>query len=196
MEDRIKKVLDHIEDNLGTSLDLKELAAVACLSPSQFHRQFKRQTGRTPFKFIEELKMNKAYQMILQERWMINELSDQFGYQDYETFSRAFKKYFHFSPDDLKAIVEGLRSYTPPEEEQELIILTADESYGETDLIDQLRIFLEEKKLKMSNLKRASVFKIAPKGLVPEKQSHLIKNKFALTKEDKLWKMLVDKPSQ
>ena len=92
MEDRIKKVLDYIEENLGHSLELKDLAAVACLSPSQFHRQFKRQTGRTPFKFVEEMRMNKAYQLILEEGWMIHELSDQFGYKDYETFSRAFKK--------------------------------------------------------------------------------------------------------
>lgn len=195
MEDRIKKVLDHIEENLGMSLSLKDLAAVACLSPSQFHRQFKRQTGRTPFKFIEELKMNKAHQLILQEHWMIYELSDHFGYKDYETFSRAFKKYFHFSPDDLKAIVEELRAHTPSDEEQKLMIFTLDESHMDADLLDHLKAFLEEKNLKLSDLHQASIFKIAPKDLVAEKKKYLIKNKYALTREDKLWKRLLDKPS-
>ena len=193
MEDRIKKVLDHIEENLGTSLELKELAAVACLSPSQFHRQFKRQTGRTPFKFVEELKMNKAYQIIMQERWMIHELSDRFGYRDYETFSRAFKKYFHFSPDDLKAIVEGIRANIDSEEKHELMVFTLDESSREVDLLKQLKALLKERNVQMTDLNQARIFKIAPKGLVPEKKSRLIKNKFALTKENKLWKTLLKK---
>ena len=193
MEDRIKIVLDHIEDNLGTSLELNDLAAVACLSPSQFHRQFKRQTGRTPFKFVEELKMNKAYQMILEETWMIHELSDRFGYKDYETFSRAFKKYFQFSPDDLKAIVEGIRANISEEGEHELMIFMLDESSKDIDLSEQLKDFLKEKNMKMPDLDQARVFKITPKDLVPERKSHLIKNKFALTQEDKLWKTLLRK---
>jgi len=191
MEDRIKRVLDHIEENLRNRLELKDLAAVACLSPSQFHRQFKRQTGRRPFKFVEELKMNKAYQMILQESRMIHELSDMFGYKDYETFSRAFKKYFHFSPDDLKAIVEVVRANICQDEEQEMMILTFDESSKNIDLFNHLKAFLKEKNVKISDLNQTRFYKVAPKDLVTEKKSHLIKNKFAMTKEDKLWKMLI-----
>ena len=145
MEDRIKDVLNYIEENLGTSLKLNDLAAIACLSPSQFHRQFKRQTGRTPFKFVEELKMNKAYQMIIQGQWMVHELSDEFGYRDYETFSRAFKKYFHFSPDDLKAIVEGVKANVDQGGEYQLMILTLDNSTKDIDLVDQIKAFVKKK---------------------------------------------------
>lgn len=193
MEDRIKNVLDHIEENLGSRLELKDLAAVACLSPSQFHRQFKRQTGRTPFKFVEELRMNKAYQMILQERWMIHELSDRFGYKDYETFSRAFKKYFHLSPDDLKAIVEGIKANICQNEEHELMIFVLDESKEDADLFKELKTHLKRKNVEQADLNQAQVFKIAPKDLVLEKNIHLIKNKFALTKEDWLWQTLLKK---
>lgn len=192
MEDRIIKVLDHIEENLGTSLELKDLAAVACLSPSQFHRQFKHQTGRTPFRFVEELKMNKAYHLILQENWMIHELSDRFGYKDFETFSRAFKKYFHFSPDDLKAIVERLKVNVGPGEEHELMIVTQDESKGDDDLLKQLKEIIKERNLKMTDLERPRIFKISPKASIPEKNGHLIKNKFALTTQEKLWKALLE----
>ena len=55
MDNRIKKVLNYIEDNLSLSADLSELAAIACLSPSQFHRVFKKETNYTPFQFIEKI---------------------------------------------------------------------------------------------------------------------------------------------
>ncbi len=190
MEDRIKDVLDYIEENLGNRLMLVDLAAMACLSPSQFHRQFKKQTGRTPFKFIEELKMNKANHLILQEKWMIQELSEEFGYRDYETFSRAFKKYFHLSPDDLKAIVHGVHSNVK-DQSHELMILALDDSVVENDLMSHLKAFMEDRELKLEDLKEAQIFKIVTKELADESKTHLIKNKFAMAKDDKLWQSLI-----
>ena len=192
MEDRIKYVLNHIEENLDTRLNLNELAALACLSPSQFHRQFKRQTGRTPFKFVEELKMNKAYQLILEGRLLINALSLKFGYSDYETFSRTFKKYFHFSPDDLKAIAEGVKAQIATDDPKEVMILTLDDEEGIEEVVKQLMQFLEEKGVSRPDLINAQAFKIFPKTLVDMENGQLIKNKFALRKEEKLWRSLIE----
>lgn len=191
MEDRIIKVLNHIEAHIHSALELKDLAALACLSPSQFHRQFKRQTGRTPFKFAEELKMNKAYQLILDGSWLISALSSKLGYRDYETFSRTFKKYFHFSPDDLKAIVEGVKSQVESNGQTEVMVLTLDDSYSEEEVKQQLLNFLEDKSVSRSDLMEAQAFKIVPKEIA-SRNDKIIKNKFALNKEDKLWKSLID----
>ena len=191
MEDRIVKVLNHIEAHLDRPLELKDLATLACLSPSQFHRQFKRQTGRTPFKFVEELKMNKAYRRILEGKSMISALSLEMGYRDYETFSRTFKKYFHFSPDDLKAILEGVKSQVEAKGQTEVMVLTLDDSYSEEDVKKQLLRFLEEKSMTKADLMEAQAFKILPKAKTL-KNDLIIKNKFALYKEDKLWKTLIE----
>ncbi|MEM9545029.1 MAG: AraC family transcriptional regulator [Bacteroidota bacterium] len=192
MEERIKKVLDHIEEHLHVKQELKDLAGIACLSPSQFHRQFKRQTGRTPFKFVEEMKMNQAYRVIMEEDWMIQELSDRFGYKDYETFTRAFKKYFQLSPDDLKSIVAGVKKQTSFQEGQELMIMVLDSPDDNMLLADEIKGRL--KKLQIDkNLNDSQLFKIAPKDLQDDKKASLIKNKFALTKDDKLWKLILNK---
>ena len=105
MDTRIQKVLDYIESNLSRKLTLSELAAIGCMSSSYFHRVFKKETGRTPFNFIEEIKINKAYALIISNTPRIYELTEMFGYSDYETFTRAFKKHFTLAPDDLRAIV-------------------------------------------------------------------------------------------
>ena len=104
MDHRIAKVLDFLEDHLSAKIRIDELADIACMSVSQFHRKFKDETGRTPFKFCEEHKISKAYQLILAENSTAHDLAFKLGYSDYETFSRAFKKYYFLAPDDLKSI--------------------------------------------------------------------------------------------
>ena len=191
MDDRIIQVLDFIEENLDSSLSLDQLASIACLSSSQFHRLFKRQTGRTPFKFVEEIRMNKAYQMILRNRHLVKELSEQFGYRDYETFSRAFKKYFMLSPDDMSAMLGSIKSHMSDDEEHEILILTINDPEQENELIAQMKNFLKEKKIDTNELKEARMFKITPKDYPNAEKSQLIKNKYSLSWDEKLWKSLL-----
>ena len=96
MDKRIKTVLDYIEDHLDRDLPLSKLSKIACLSPSQFHRIFKKATGSTPFQFIEKIKMDKAYRLITCGQATVYELTEQLNYNDYETFSRAFQKTLQF----------------------------------------------------------------------------------------------------
>ena len=128
MDSRIKSVLDQIEDNLGTDLDLASLAKIACLSASRFHRLFKKETGLTPFKFLEELKMEKAHELLLKGDVLVSEIADALNYNDYETFTRAYKKYYGLSPDDLKSIASSVRLQINPQTEagSEIVIRTVD----------------------------------------------------------------------
>ena len=109
MDKRIENTLNYIEDNLSSALKLDELSKIACLSTSQFNRLFKQETQQTAFKFIEEMKMAKAYELIGEGQIMIHELALHLGYKDYETLTRAFKKYYFVSPDDLKSIINRVK---------------------------------------------------------------------------------------
>lgn len=108
MDNRIHNVINHIEENLDKAHTLHNLSKFAFLSPYQFHRTFKKATGYTPQKFIEKTKMAKAHELLTKSDISIQELAFQFGYKDYETFSRAFKRYYTFSPGDLKAITQKI----------------------------------------------------------------------------------------
>ena len=88
MDDRISKVLDYIEGHLSLTLELKDLAKVACMSQGHFHQVFKKETGRTPFKFIEEIKMNKAHQMLISMALILAQLMSFLARQTVSTLYR------------------------------------------------------------------------------------------------------------
>ncbi|AXT20263.1 helix-turn-helix domain-containing protein [Flavobacteriaceae bacterium AU392] len=190
MDDRIRKTLDYIENHLSESLSLDQLAAVSCLSRSQFHRLFKEETQRTPFKFIEEIKMNKAYQLLTDENRLVTELASNLGYNDYETFSRAFKKYFHLSPDDLKAISNKVNATM--EANDKTILLTFNEKLSEDELLKKLNEIAQDNNIIEEDLKNAKIFKIAQKTN-SNTFKKIIKNKFEMTEAKQIWKSLLNK---
>ncbi len=185
MDLRIAKTLDYIESNLHEPLTLENLAEIACLSPSQFHRIFKKETNQTPFIFIEEIKMAKAYELISEGKVMIHEMASLLGYKDYETFSRAFKKHFLLSPDDLKAISLKLKDEVGEDQE---IILTVAES--EDDALEQIEKILKERDLCIDKIQDSLKFLIREKTNESSSEK-LIKNKFELASGQKIWESLI-----
>jgi len=66
--DRIQKAIDYASANLRNALSVEELAEVANLSPRQFSRAFTAETGQSPGKAIEHLRVEAARLMIEQGR--------------------------------------------------------------------------------------------------------------------------------
>ncbi|WP_353778249.1 helix-turn-helix domain-containing protein [Winogradskyella sp. 3972H.M.0a.05] len=197
MDSRISKTLDYIENNLSLKLTLNDLAKVSCMSPSHFHRVFKKETGRTPFEFIEALKMNKAYQMLLSDSPMVHQLTETFGYNDYETFSRAFKKYHSLAPDDFRAIVQKIKSEMSVGPESLFIKTFEVDKISEIKTtLDQittyLQTFLEEKGYSKEDIEKAKVMSVLPKLENSENDGNIIKNKFVIVDNQKIWKALLN----
>ena len=197
MDDRIRKVLDHVEGNLSLRLELKDLAEIACMSPGHFHRTFKTETNRTPFRFIEEIRMNKAFQMVLSGSKTIHELTSQLGYNDYETFSRSFKKHHAIAPDDLKAIALKIKTEFGVNEE-DLIIKTFEvDEVSEIkavmdQLADTLKQLLIEKGLSEEDIRGSRIMSVMPKLEDVKKGKGVVKNKYVIKEDPKIWQELLN----
>jgi transcriptional regulator GlxA family with amidase domain len=100
--DRIELVLAHIRQNLRNALSIEELAAVAKLSPRQFSRAFLSETGQSPAKAVERLRLETASFMIEEGRHSANEVAQQTGFADRERMRRAFVRTFGASPQALR----------------------------------------------------------------------------------------------
>lgn len=173
------------------------MAEIACLSTGQFHRAFKKQTGKTPFGYVEEVKMDHAFQMILLGSKKVHELSTLLGYKDYETFSRSFKKHHFVAPDDLKMIAQKIKDNEKigPED---LIIKTfeiEDMDQVKTALekvADKLNLLLTMKGLSKDEIENAKLLSVIPKQASKLKDPNLVKNKFVITEDKALWQQLLD----
>ena len=174
-------------------MSLSELAAMACLSPSQFHRIFKNETRRTPFKFIEEIRMQRAYDSLIHENRSVYELAEGLGYNDYETFSRAFKKHFLLSPDDLKSIANNIKDSLSAGQQGEFYITAFKGGGSDEEIALQLRQTMQMHNISTEDLKQAHFFKIAPKDHSGLSALQLVKNKFEITSGKKIWELLLNK---
>jgi transcriptional regulator GlxA family with amidase domain len=88
--DRIQNALTYARSNLKSPLSLDELAEAAHLSSRQFSRAFRDETGQTPAKAVERLRVEAARQMLEQGRHTIETIAYETGFADRERMRRAF----------------------------------------------------------------------------------------------------------
>ncbi|OUJ68625.1 helix-turn-helix transcriptional regulator [Hymenobacter crusticola] len=105
MNARIAAALRLLDPPAPVYPSVAQMAQAACLSLFHFHRLFKQQTGYSPHQYVAYHRLQRAYQMLLQEDQAILELALTLGYVNCETFSRAFKKRFKIAPHDLRAVI-------------------------------------------------------------------------------------------
>ncbi|MFZ4876483.1 GlxA family transcriptional regulator [Janthinobacterium sp. Mn2066] len=100
--DRIQNALKYAESHLRNPLSVDELATQACLSPRQFSRAFRAETGQSPAKAIENLRLEAARLMIEQGRLPIDIVAQETGFADPERMRRAFLRAYGQPPQVLR----------------------------------------------------------------------------------------------
>jgi len=100
-DSRIRKVQEHIDGHLSEDLSISSLAAIAYLSPTQFKKLFKEQTGLTVSHYITQLRMEKAQALLIHTDYPIQIVAESVGYTDHSAFSRRFTQYFGLPPSKL-----------------------------------------------------------------------------------------------
>jgi transcriptional regulator GlxA family with amidase domain len=88
--DRIQNALSFAEKNLGSSLSVDKLAEVANLSPRQFSRAFQAETGESPAKAVEKLRVEAARLMIERSHHPIDIVARETGFVDRRRMREAF----------------------------------------------------------------------------------------------------------
>ncbi|EJN02092.1 GlxA family transcriptional regulator [Phyllobacterium sp. YR531] len=102
--DRIQKALDFAKRNLKNELSVDDLANAANLSPRQFSRAFRAETGQSPAKAVENLRVETARILMEQGRLSMDIIADETGFADRERMRRAFLRAFGQSPQAMRRI--------------------------------------------------------------------------------------------
>ncbi len=100
--DRVQQALDYARRHLHADLSVEELAKVACLSPRQFNRVFRSETGVTPAQAIENLRLERARFLLQQGRLPVGEIAKAAGFGDRERMRRSFQRTFGETPRSLR----------------------------------------------------------------------------------------------
>ncbi|TWC56017.1 AraC family transcriptional regulator with amidase-like domain [Pseudomonas sp. SJZ080] len=100
--DRIQSALIYAKQNLKSELSVEALASAANLSPRQFSRVFHAETGQSPAKAIENLRVEAARLMMETGRHAIDVVATETGFGDRERMRRAFIRAFGQPPQVIQ----------------------------------------------------------------------------------------------
>jgi len=100
--DRIQSALAYAKRNLRKPLTVEDLADAVHLSPRQFSRAFRSETGKSPAKAVEHLRLEAARLMIEQTHHPIDVVATETGFADRERMRRAFLRAFGQPPQVIR----------------------------------------------------------------------------------------------
>lgn len=100
--DRVQLALAYARENLRSDLSVEALADVARLSPRQFSRVFRDETGQTPAKAIESLRVEAARVMMETSRHPVEVIARETGFGDRERMRQAFLRAYGKPPQSMR----------------------------------------------------------------------------------------------
>jgi AraC family transcriptional regulator len=133
-QERINRVLVHIQQHLDEPLPLENLAGVANFSPCHFHRIFSGMVGESVKEHLRRLRLERAAGRLRDGGDPVTDIAFDAGYQTHESFTRAFRAMFGESPSSFRENRRELRARSqPPRNRAPLEVRT--ERWGLTRLV-------------------------------------------------------------
>jgi AraC-like DNA-binding protein len=94
----VLSAIHYLRDHFAERVSIEELASIAQMSSSAFHRQFKLITSMTPLQYQKQLRLLEARRLMLAEEANVEAAAFQVGYESPSQFSREYSRLFGMSP--------------------------------------------------------------------------------------------------
>jgi transcriptional regulator GlxA family with amidase domain len=101
-DEEIKSAQLYMENNVGSKINIEELAAMFSIDRRNFDRRFKKATYNTPAEYLQRIKIEAAKKSLESTRKNVNEVMYDIGYNDTKAFRGVFKKITGLSPVDYR----------------------------------------------------------------------------------------------
>lgn len=99
-KEKIQPALDYIAENYNKPITNDELAELLGISTVYFRKLFTQITGTSPINYIQQLRINKAKEMLKSDYSKISLISEEVGYSNIYHFSKMFKQITSYSPTE------------------------------------------------------------------------------------------------
>ena len=103
LRERLRAVVEYIEEHLDAGPTLEQMAAVAHLSPYHFARQFKAATGLPPHQYVILRRVERSKRLLQStDEHSLAEIAAEAGFSDQSQFSRHFKRLVGVTPGQFR----------------------------------------------------------------------------------------------
>lgn len=96
--DRLERVHQFSREHFARKICLEEIAAIAYVSPNSFCRWFKMRTKKTFSRYLIELRVRHACQLLIESRHCAKRICSDSGFNNFSNFHKCFKEVMGKSP--------------------------------------------------------------------------------------------------
>ena len=94
----LETVIQHMQANLKYEIHVVDLARKVGRSVAHFAELFRNTTGQPPYEYLTQLRMMKAFELLLTTSRPVREVAREVGFTDAEHFTEKFHRYMNVSP--------------------------------------------------------------------------------------------------
>lgn len=94
----IEQAIDYIEEHLHEQIELERIAEASMMSVPNLYRMFYAMTGHPVKEYIRKRRTSEAAFLLRQSELPANEIGYRLGFDTYQTFNKAFKRYTGLTP--------------------------------------------------------------------------------------------------
>lgn len=102
--DRIGRVVEYISKHYHEPISMTEVASKFAFSDSGFSRYFQSRTGNNFTDFVNQLRVNKSCQLLLETDSYIANICYEVGFNNIANFNRRFKEYKGMTPKEFRQL--------------------------------------------------------------------------------------------
>ena len=102
MDPHLRRVLDYIHSAYTGPMDIDSMAMVAHQSRYHFMRSFKTLTGKTPYQYLLNLRVEEASRRLRLTTDSVTTISYELGFSSVSQFYRAFQRVYVMTPMEYR----------------------------------------------------------------------------------------------
>ena len=98
---RMRDIMEYTTDNFTNTISLDDISMVAAMTKQAFCKYFKKRTNKTYFRFLNELRIENACQLLrANTEYSIVEIAERSGFNNISNFNRQFKSIKRMTPSE------------------------------------------------------------------------------------------------
>lgn len=106
-DEEIIQVQLWLNQNFNKVIQLADLSKSFGMSTRHFDRRFKAATGKTPLRYLQEIRIANARELLKNTNLSVLEVAHRVGYSDTAHFSALYKTLTHMTPSAFRKSVRG-----------------------------------------------------------------------------------------
>ena len=99
---RFNKIHEYLIHHFAKPIRLEDISEKACMAPTAFCRYFKKHTGKSFSRFLNEYRVGHANRMLAESKINISTIAQECGFNNLSNFNEQFKKITGVTPKEYR----------------------------------------------------------------------------------------------